>query len=135
MKAFSAKETWIWLKTLWDRSRNLRRSRAEIQASHQKKFRKLVAFAKERSPFYRAIIAERGIDPEHCSIEDFPVLAKKEVIDNFDQIVTDSRISRARIADFFVALLRPKRVVRGSVPRLTYLRYLGHDGVLCVLTS
>jgi phenylacetate-coenzyme A ligase PaaK-like adenylate-forming protein len=114
MKAFSAKETWIWLKTLWDRSRNLRRSRAEIQASHQKKFRKLVAFAKERSPFYRAIIAERGIDPEHCSIEDFPVLAKKEVIDNFDQIVTDSRISRARIADFLSHSSDPNELFEGQ---------------------
>lgn len=110
MKAFSASEVSAWLSILWKHARNLRRSRAAIQADQQKKFRKLVAFAQEHSPFYRNIIAERGIDLATCRPEDFPIIAKNDVIENFDRIVTDSRISRARIAEFLLRSSDPNEL-------------------------
>lgn len=75
-------------------------SREQIQARQLQKFRHLVAHAQAHSPYYRAIIQERGIDIRTCVPADFPVLTKQDIALHFDDIVTDRRITRARIVDF-----------------------------------
>ena len=65
-----------------------------------RRFRRFAAFARARSPFYRDIMAERGIDPRRCRPEDFPVLSKQEVMQNFDRIVTAPNVRRADIEEF-----------------------------------
>lgn len=95
-------DVYPWLRTLWSHARNLKATRAKIEADQQKKFRKLVKFVRERSPFYRQVMAERGLDPRTCRPEDFPKITKNDVIDNFDRIVTDPRISQRSIGEFLL---------------------------------
>ncbi len=108
------RETYALLSALWQHSRNARLSRSRLEADQQRKFRKLVAFARERSPYYRAIIEDRGIDPRTCSPADFPVLTKNEVIKHFDRIVTDPRLSRDRIAEFLSRSVDPSELFEGE---------------------
>ena len=89
-----------FLKARWQHSRNIRRSRAEIDALQLKKFRRLVAYANEHSPYYRELIAARGINVDDCVPTHFPPITKQEVVDNFDRIVTDRRITSEGVNHF-----------------------------------
>jgi phenylacetate-CoA ligase len=113
MKLFTPRESYLWLKTLWDHSRTLRQSREQLEAAQLKKFRRFVLFVQRRSPFYRRIISERGIDPATCVPTDFPILTKSDVIEHFDDLVTDRRITRARIADFLARSTDPTERFEG----------------------
>jgi phenylacetate-coenzyme A ligase PaaK-like adenylate-forming protein len=93
-------QSYAWLRVLWEHSRTARLTRAQLKARQAAKFRRLVRFAQSRSPFYQSIIRQHGIDPNSCGPEDFPVLTKKDVIERFDEIVTDPRITLDGIADF-----------------------------------
>lgn len=111
MDLLSARDSFYWLKALWNHARNMRRTRADIVAAQERKFRKLVRFVNDRSPFYREIVAERGIDLDHCRPQDFPVIAKNDVIENFDRIATDPRVTRARIAEFLSQSTDPNELL------------------------
>jgi phenylacetate-coenzyme A ligase PaaK-like adenylate-forming protein len=113
MKLFTPRESYLWLKTLWDHRRNLRMSRARLEAMQLRKFRRLVSFVRRHSPYYRAIIEARGIDPATCVPSDFPVLTKREVMEHFDEIVTDRRITRERIAGFLARSKDPMELFEG----------------------
>ena len=108
MKFFTPKESYQWLRALWEHHRNLRLTRAELEALQLRKFRKLVRFARQHSPYYRRLMEERHIDPETCVPTDFPVLTKAEVIEHFDDLVTDRRITKRRIADFLAGSTNPQ---------------------------
>lgn len=75
-------------------------SREALEAKQLDKFRRLVAFAKERSPYYQRLIRRSGIDVASCLPDDFPVLTKRDFIRHFDDIVTDRAVTRERIARF-----------------------------------
>ncbi|HUQ52297.1 MAG TPA: hypothetical protein VM692_08745 [Gammaproteobacteria bacterium] len=88
----------------WRKGRELKRvaqlTRAELEAAKLAKFRKLVAHAQQRSPYYRRIIAERGIDVTACTPEQFPVLTKSLLMQNFDEISTAPGVTKKAIAEF-----------------------------------
>jgi phenylacetate-CoA ligase len=113
MKLFTPHESYQWLKTLWEHHRTMRMTREQLLAQQMRKFRRLVAFVQKRSPYYGAIIRERGIDPLTCTPQDFPVLTKREVIEHFDELVTDKRITRKRIADFLARSTDPSELFEG----------------------
>ena len=113
MKLMSPRESYLWFKTMWDHRRHLRMTREELEAVHLKKFRRLVAFVQRRSPYYQALIAERGIDPKTCLPSDFPVLTKSDVIEHFDEIVTDRRVTRKTVADFLARSTDPEELLDG----------------------
>jgi phenylacetate-CoA ligase len=75
-------------------------TRAELDALKLEKFRALVRHANIKSPYYAQIIRSRGIDPDSCVPEQFPVLTKSALMTNFDGIVTDRRITRQVVAEF-----------------------------------
>ncbi|MFZ5781270.1 MAG: phenylacetate--CoA ligase family protein [Pseudomonadota bacterium] len=77
-----------------------RRSRAELEALQLRRFRALVAHCAARSEYYRDIIAERGIDPATCTVDDFPVLDKATVLANYDRIATDPAVTWERVSAF-----------------------------------
>lgn len=113
MKLMSPRESYLWFKTMWDHSRHLRMTRAELEAAQLRKFRRLVSFVQRRSPYYEAIISERGIDPQTCFPSDFPILTKSDVIENFDRIVTDRRLTRKVVADFLARSTDPEELLDG----------------------
>jgi phenylacetate-CoA ligase len=52
------------------------------------------------SPYYRRIIAERGLDLAACTPGDFPVLTKSLLMQHFDEIATAPGVTKKAIADF-----------------------------------
>lgn len=78
-----------------------RATRQEVQALQQRRFRRLVEFVAQKSPYYQDIIRTHKIDIATCTPQDFPVLTKSDVIEQFDRIVTDPAITKAKVAAFF----------------------------------
>jgi phenylacetate-coenzyme A ligase PaaK-like adenylate-forming protein len=113
IKFFTPRESYLWLRALWDHHRNLFISREQLLEQQLRKFRRLVAHVHEHSPYYRAVIEERGIDARSCVPADFPVLTKRDVIEHFDELVTDRRITRRRIAEFLARSKDPADLFDG----------------------
>ena len=80
--------------------RAARLTRAQLEAQKLAKFRRLVRHARDRSPYYRRIIQERGIDVDRCQPVDFPLLTKTLLMRHFDEIATAPGITKQAIADF-----------------------------------
>ena len=80
--------------------RNQRLSRQEFEQRRLQRFRSFAAFVRNRSPYYRRVMLERGIEPSSCTPADFPPLTKREVAENFDQIVTAPDVSLSAIREF-----------------------------------
>jgi phenylacetate-coenzyme A ligase PaaK-like adenylate-forming protein len=92
----------------------LKLSKDEIKQLQREKFLKLVAFVAEKSPYYKKIIQERKIDIKNCTPEDFPILTKSIFIEHFDEIVTDKRITKEKLADFFEHSKDPDELFLGK---------------------
>lgn len=61
-------------------------------------FRKMLRHASRNSPFYRRKYA--GLDLHKVMPRDVPVLTKPEMMENFDELVTDRRITKEGLAAF-----------------------------------
>jgi len=107
MNLLNPYESYLCFHALWTHHRNLRLPRTELLAAQRTKFRRLVHFVRERSPYYRDVIAGRGLDPDRCEPTDFPVLTKRDVIRHFDDIVTDRRLTSDRVAEFLARSASP----------------------------
>jgi phenylacetate-coenzyme A ligase PaaK-like adenylate-forming protein len=71
-------------------------SPAQIAARQLEGLRALLAVARERSPFHARRL--RAIDPDRFQLEDLrrlPVMTKSELMDDFDDALTDRRVTRA----------------------------------------
>ncbi|MEX1021165.1 MAG: AMP-binding protein [Litorilinea sp.] len=84
--------------------RRLRRrefwTRAEIQAHQAQALQHLRTHAYAHSPFYRDFHAGRMDRP----LEELPILTKSMLNAHFDEIVTDPRITRAKVAEHMATL-------------------------------
>ncbi len=78
-----------------------------------RKFRVLVKLAQERSPYYRRVMAERGMDARTCVPGDFPMLTKADVLAHFDDIVTDRSLTRVGIHEFLERSTDPQELFHG----------------------
>jgi phenylacetate-coenzyme A ligase PaaK-like adenylate-forming protein len=61
-------------------------------------FRKIVRHAVRKSPYYRRKF--KGVDLANCQPTDLPTLTKPEMMEHFDEIVTDRRVTRAKVEAF-----------------------------------
>jgi phenylacetate-coenzyme A ligase PaaK-like adenylate-forming protein len=69
---------------------------AEAVASVQeKRLRKLLFVAAERSAFYRELY--RGIDLATCKLADLPVVTKPQMMAHYDEFVTDPALTRVEL--------------------------------------
>jgi phenylacetate-coenzyme A ligase PaaK-like adenylate-forming protein len=106
------------LLTSFRKAREVRRAatltRAELEANKLAKFRRLVQHVNERSPYYRKMIAERGIDAARCEPKDFPVLTKSLLMRHFDEIVTVPGITKHAIAEFLTRSKDPTERFLGT---------------------
>ena len=100
------------VRTRIEHLRNERRTRAQIEARQLKKFRRLAAHAASHAPYYRDVVDARAIDLDNCVPQDFPVLTKEALLDNFERIVTDPTITYADIAEFLAASKDPIELYR-----------------------
>jgi phenylacetate-CoA ligase len=91
---------------------------AERLADHQReRLRALLACAIERSPFHARRL--RGIDPGRFELDDLaslPVMSKAQMMDGFDELLTDRRLSRTRAEAHLMA--------SADEPSLLYGRYV-----------
>lgn len=84
---------------LVDRSDKASRwSPAKVQRVAQKRLRSLLAHAVAHSPFYRRKYA--GIDIARCELTDLPPLNKTELMEQFDQTLTDPTLHRHDLEQF-----------------------------------
>jgi phenylacetate-coenzyme A ligase PaaK-like adenylate-forming protein len=77
-------------RTAWDRDRILDHQRARL--------RSLLADATERSPFHARRLA--GVDPDRVDPRDLsalPTMTKADVVEGFDDVVTDRRLTRGLV--------------------------------------
>lgn len=95
------------------RRSTLKLTREEKERRNLARFRDLVSFVQQSSPWYRRVIETHRIDPRTCRPEDFPVLTAAMVAENLDDIVTDRAITRAGIAAFLEQSHSPKDLFLG----------------------
>lgn len=88
------------LKTRLEHINNKRLSREAFQAKQLGKFRQFVHDVQQHSPYYADLIHKHRITPQTCHPKDFPILTKREVMANFDAIVTDRAITKKSVAQF-----------------------------------
>jgi phenylacetate-coenzyme A ligase PaaK-like adenylate-forming protein len=100
------------LKTRVDFLKSRKLCFEEIRERQLKKFRKFVSTIKLKSPYYRKIIADHGIDPDRCSPVDFPILTKQDVYENFNDIVTDRSITKNKVISFLETSKSPQDLFR-----------------------
>ena len=62
------------------------------------RFRHLLRHAVKNSVFYKELYS--GIDIENCQIQDLPVVTKSAMMDNFDRIISDSRLKLREIQEW-----------------------------------
>ncbi|MFK5891716.1 MAG: hypothetical protein QM504_00675 [Pseudomonadota bacterium] len=61
----------------------------------EKKFRSILKYAASNSSFYSQLY--RGIDLNSCSIEDLPIVTRKDILNHFDEMVTDPQLKKAEL--------------------------------------
>jgi phenylacetate-coenzyme A ligase PaaK-like adenylate-forming protein len=88
----------IRLVVMLQRLYPFRWSAEELRRIEEERFRKLLRYAVKNSPYYKRRFA--GIDIETCKTTDIPVLTKPEMMEHFDELVTDPRIKKADIQKF-----------------------------------
>jgi len=104
----------ILLGKLREYRRNAHLTGVEFDAMKRDKFRRLVRYVNERSPYYKQLIQERRIDVDRCTPADFPPLTKSALMSHFDGIVTDRRITKAGVADFLSRSHDPDELFLGQ---------------------
>ncbi len=72
----------------------------QIDKVQQKNLRKVVSFAKKRSPFYRKLYSGIDVNAPGFSIKSLPPVTKELIMENFDKVVTDSRIKLDHLKDW-----------------------------------
>jgi phenylacetate-coenzyme A ligase PaaK-like adenylate-forming protein len=85
---------------VFDLLRNARRGAAERAALRQERLARLIGFAREKSPYYRKLY-ER-LPAAVTDLRMLPPVAKSDLMENFDEWVTDPAVTR-RDAEAFVA--------------------------------
>lgn len=70
----------------------------KIKAKQEERLRALLAHAVEHSPYYRRRFA--GIDIATCALADLPTLTKADMMENYDELVTDPRLKKADLGTF-----------------------------------
>lgn len=106
-------EAWIRWRKGREHSRAARLPRAELEANKLGKFRQLVRYARDRSPYYRRLIAERGIDVATCTPADFPVLTKSLLMQHFDEIAAAPGVTKSAITEFLTRSHDPSELFLG----------------------
>ncbi len=85
----------------WDKTR--------IISEQGRALRKLLKHAKQHSPYYQTHLAH--IDPDNFSLADLcqlPVMTKKEVMENWNEIVTDRNLTLEKASEFLMNQTQPE---------------------------
>jgi phenylacetate-coenzyme A ligase PaaK-like adenylate-forming protein len=96
--ARSALIWWNWASRMseiwWTRTAG----RDAIEAARTSRLASLIAYTRERSPFYRA--HWRALPQRDLTLSELPVATKRELMENFDRWSTDRAVTRDRVDAF-----------------------------------
>jgi phenylacetate-coenzyme A ligase PaaK-like adenylate-forming protein len=93
---------------------------ARIRAEQHDRCRELLSVAIERSPFHARRL--RGIDPATFELDDLirvPVMTKAEMMEHFDDLVTDRRVTTAAVAGAIEATTTEPQPIAGEFVVIT----------------
>lgn len=91
-------------------------SRERLEDERRRRLRELVAIAQERSPWHRRRLARFDAGTlQEGELSELPVMTKEDVMANFDDIVTDRRLTLSRVESHLAGL--------GATPRYLLERY------------
>jgi phenylacetate-CoA ligase len=123
-------QRWTVPMMLFAEPRMRPRNRAELESRQLNSFRRLARYAHAHSSYYRRIINDRSISLASCSVQDFPVLTKAELIQEFDNIVTVPGITRDRIDRFLRESSGPGNLFEGQYVVITTSGTSGKHNVI-----
>jgi phenylacetate-CoA ligase len=114
MKLMHPREAFTWIWTVSVHWKNQHISRSRLQANQRSKFRRLATFVYDNSLYYRRVMDDLHIDPHSCSPLDFPIITKADLVEHFDEIVTDPRLTRDRVQEFLDRSTDPEELLDGQ---------------------
>lgn len=69
----------------------------KLKKIQYRRLKKIVKYAKENSPYFKELYKDIG---ENFRLEDLPITNKIQVMNNFDEFITDPNINMAKILEF-----------------------------------
>ena len=91
------------IKNYFHLNSNLHKSREKILKLRESKFRKILKHAYNNSKFYNSFYKSHGIkkeDLDKIKIEDLPIIDKKIVMENFNDIITTKDVKLKEVEEF-----------------------------------
>lgn len=91
------------LFSLWNLKRNEKKTQNQMQRLQQKKLRKLLLYAYNNSVYYKEAFEKAGITSKNINsvpLNEFPVINKEMLMENFDKVVTDKKINQELLRKF-----------------------------------
>lgn len=95
-----------YIRLLWDLyqlKRNTAKSEEQIKMLQDKKLRKLLRYAYQHSAYYHKAFTQAGISEQNIdwiAINEFPVIDKELLMQNYDELVTDSKVKQEELRKF-----------------------------------
>ena len=88
---------------LYRKKQTMKKSKEQIQALQEKKLRKMLLYAYEHSAYYREAFEAAGITADRIGttpLERFPTLNKEQLMEHYDEIVTDPNVRQSELRSF-----------------------------------
>lgn len=108
----------------------LRKSVEEISSLQQHRLQRLVAIARNKSPYYQERL--RGLDAERFQLSDLPTLTKTEMMANFDRFLTVTGLRQAELERYMADAARLGEWYQG---RYALSRTSGTQGLKAVIVQ
>jgi phenylacetate-coenzyme A ligase PaaK-like adenylate-forming protein len=116
-------------RVMWEKRVN-RMSLGHIQALQERRLRRLVAWAKAHSPFHARRL--RHIDPDRFELSQLPVVTKAEMMEHFDEFLTDREVRRSDLEEF---VSDPDRLGQWYRGRYAVSRTSGTQGLTALIVQ
>lgn len=92
-------------------------SRRRLLKIQQRKFRRIVRYAFDHSSFYRELYKSEGItraDLKSIPFDKLPSITKNMVMERFDDVLTDSNVTKSEVLDFLAQSKDPNELFKGK---------------------
>jgi putative adenylate-forming enzyme len=119
-----------YLATMFGEKLRARSSTEHLRHLQECRFRSLLARAQSQSPFYARKL--KRIDTSRVRLSDLPVLTKAEMMDHFDEFLTERSLPRAALEDF---MLDPNRLGQLYQGRYALAHTSGTSGLRAIIVQ
>jgi phenylacetate-CoA ligase len=117
-----------FLTASWDAWRTAREGKSGIARRQQERLQELVAYARAQSRYYAK--AYRDVPEQITSITQLPVVTKAELMDHFNEWVTDPAITRL---DVDTLIANPELIGHDYLDRYVVCTTSGSTGIPAIL--